>query len=86
MRIVSYHTTKLPCTVLLAVLAFLLAVPELEGPSAQTSEYRGRVGQVGCRPVKERTGETGCWILVNAGLGSLSPFGAFASAPTMDIV
>ena len=56
---------------LLATIAFLLALSQSALVSAQASEYRGRIGQVGCRPVKERTGETGCWILVNASVGKL---------------
>ena len=56
---------------LLAAVAFLIALSQSAIASAQASEYRGRIGQVGCRPVKERTGETGCWILVNASVGKL---------------
>jgi quercetin dioxygenase-like cupin family protein len=40
---------------------------------AQQSEYRGRIGQEGCRPISKRTGEAGCWIIVNAALGKLPP-------------
>jgi len=61
---------------LLAAVAFLIALSQSAIASAQASEYRGRIGQVGCRPVKERTGETGCWILVNASVGKL-PVGQF---------
>jgi quercetin dioxygenase-like cupin family protein len=39
---------------------------------AQQSEFRGRVGQLGCRPISERTGETGCWIITDMQLGKLT--------------
>jgi hypothetical protein len=40
---------------------------------AQPSEYRGRIGHEGCRPISQRTGEIGCWIMITASLGKLPP-------------
>jgi quercetin dioxygenase-like cupin family protein len=37
----------------------------------QRSEFNGRIGQLGCRPVRERTTETGCWIMANMPLRKL---------------
>jgi quercetin dioxygenase-like cupin family protein len=39
--------------------------------AAQQSDFRGRIGQLGCQPVSERTTETGCWIMANVPLGRL---------------
>src|SRR5262245_1904280 len=63
---------RICCCVFLPVIAFLIGISESSGVFAQTSEYRGRIGQIGCRPVKERASETGCWILASAALGKLS--------------
>lgn len=41
--------------------------------AAQQPDFRGRIGQLGCRPVSERTGETGCWIMADVLLGNPSP-------------
>lgn len=60
-----------PCVVLI-ILIMLSAIDSSVG-HAQQSEYRGRIGQMGCRPVKERTREMGCWIMANVPVGQLGP-------------
>ena len=71
MQTSQIYVIRILWLVSLAAAGFLLALSQAPAASAQASEYRGRIGQIGCRPVKERTGETGCWILNNAALGKL---------------
>ena len=51
--------------------ALCWAVFGFSSADAQESEFKGRIGNFGCRPVSERTSETGCWIMVNMPLGRL---------------
>ena len=54
------------------LLALVSVVLSFSSASAQQSEFKGRIEQLGCRPISERTGETGCWIITDMQLGKLS--------------
>jgi quercetin dioxygenase-like cupin family protein len=66
-RLLEGDRMKTWLTIAIVASSLLHQIPAV----AQQSEFRGRVGQLGCRPVSERTSETGCWIMADVALGKL---------------
>src|SRR5206468_1715675 len=65
------HTSRRVRDILFVFTSFMLAISGAGEAFAQQREYQGRIGHEGCRPVKQRTGETGCWIMVSMPVGKL---------------
>ena len=61
----------------LALIVWLAVLATPEHALAQQNEYHYRIGHEGCRPVSQRTGELGCWIMATAMLGKLPPQSLF---------
>ena len=64
-------------SILTAVTWSVTALVVWDQAFAQQSEYRGRIGQEGCQSISKRSGELGCWIMINATLGKLPPRSMF---------
>ena len=65
------RTSRRVRDVLFVVAWVVLAISGAGEAFAEQSEYQGRIGHDGCRPVKQRTGEIGCWTMINLSIGKL---------------